>query len=232
MKISKPANINPFALACLEELKTTGLGKYIVLGGAFGLAHYHEYRNTKDIDAWWTEDAGEKEKEEVINLLKTVLITFGDVDVRRFGDVVSVDLWEGSQVVFNFQIAARSALLKAPSDSPWPPIGLDSFEDLVASKMRALIERGAPRDFLDIYEMCRQKLTTIAECWELWKKREKKRGVAPPNPQLGCEGLLLHLNRIEKTRPLEGITDSKQRKQAEKVRNWFKHEFCKRNTLD
>lgn len=232
MKISKPAKIDEFALACLESLKNSALGKYIVLGGAFGLAHYHEYRTTKDIDAWWTEDAGEKEKERLINLLEGILKTFGKVVVRRFGDVVSVDLRQGNQVVFNFQIAGRSALLKAPSESPWPPIALDSFEDLVASKMTALIERGAPRDFLDIYELCRQRLTTVAQCWELWEEREKKRGVASPNLELGCEGLLLHLSRIEKTRPLESINDLTQRKHAREVRNWFKHEFCKGRTVD
>lgn len=226
MKISKPKSTNEFVVPCLKALEMSGLGKYIVLGGAFALAHYHEYRTTKDIDAWWTEDAGEKEKEAVINLLKAALEIYGEVAVRRFGDVVSIDLRQKNQAVFNFQVAARSALLRTPSESPWPTIALDSFDDLIASKMTALIERGTPRDFLDIYEMCQQRLTTISRCWELWEEREKKRGVVSPNPELGCEGLLLHLSRIERTRPLDSIRDSAQRKKAQDLRNWFKNEFC------
>lgn len=232
MKISKPESTNEFALACLEALENSGLGRYIVLGGAFALAHYHEYRTTKDIDTWWIEDAAEKEKEAVVELLKTTLEEFGEVAVRRFGDVVSIDLRQKNRVVFNFRVAARSALLRAPSQSPWPTIALDSFDDLIASKMTALVERGTPRDFLDIYQMCREKLTTISRCWQLWEEREKKRGVISPNPQLGCEGLLLHLSRIERTRPLDNISDSGQRKKAHDLRNWFKDEFCKRKTLD
>lgn len=227
MDISTPKFINEYALACLEALQHSGSGRFIVLGGAFGLAHYHEYRMTKDIDAWWTENAGEKEKEEVVRRLETTLAGFGDVQLRRFGDVVSVDLRKDNQVVFNFQIAARSALLRTPLESPWPPVALDAFEDLIASKMTALIERGAPRDFLDIYEVCKQKLVTVSQCWELWKEREKARGVESPDPGLGCEGLLLHLSRIERLRPLESIRDKNQRKHAEAVRNWFKYEFCK-----
>lgn len=233
MKISKPKTASEYALGCLEALQNSSAGRFLVIGGAFGLAHYYEYRMTKDIDAWWTEDAGEKEKEEVIRLLEAALARFGEVRLRRFGDVVSVDLRKDKEVVFNFQIAARSALLRTPLESPWPPVALDSLDDLIASKMTAVIERGAPRDFVDIYEVCKQNLVTVSQCWELWQEREKKRGVDSPDPALGCEGLLLHLSRIERVRPLESIRDVNQRKHAEAVRNWFKYEFCKeRNPLD
>jgi len=32
--------------------------------------------------------------------------------------------------------------------------------------MVALIERGAPRDFLDIFTLCQAELFDIAECWD------------------------------------------------------------------
>jgi len=35
--------------------------------------------------------------------------------------------------------------------------------------MVALVERGAPRDFLDIYTVCQAGLVTLEECWELWR---------------------------------------------------------------
>ncbi|MGB9674173.1 MAG: nucleotidyl transferase AbiEii/AbiGii toxin family protein [Anaerolineales bacterium] len=49
---------------------------------------------------------------------------------------------------------------------------IQPFEDLVASKMVALVEWGAPRDFLDIYHLCKKGLVTIAECWQLWRERQ------------------------------------------------------------
>ena len=202
-----------------------------MLGGAFGLAHYFEYRTTKDIDAWWTENAGENEKKAVISLLENTLKNFGDVSIRRFGDVVSIDLFREGQVIFNFQIAQRSALLRAPLGSAWSPVSLDSLDDLIASKMTALIERGAPRDFLDIYQVCANKIVTIRRCWELWKEREVKRGNHSPDTRLGCEALLLHLSRIERVRPLDTIKDKRERQQAETLRHWFKNEFCKGKLL-
>src|SRR3990172_7068233 len=105
------------------------------IGGAFGLSHFYEYRTTKDIDAWWSEDAGIKDQQEVIRLLEKILMQFGIVSIRRFGDVVSINLKNEGKVIFNFQIARRSALLQKPLKSPWDPVELDSFEDLISSKM-------------------------------------------------------------------------------------------------
>jgi len=226
MKSLKPKVINPFALECLNTLQDTGLGKFIALGGAFGLAHFHEYRTTKDIDAWWSEDAGEGDQQEVIALLERTLARHGLVSIRRFGDVVSIDLKKEGKVIFNFQIARRSALLRKPLKSPWDPVKVDSFDDLIASKMTALFERGAPRDFLDIYQMCTHTLLTISQCWHLWQERENKRGISP-DIALAGEALSLHLSRIEKTRPLESIGDSEEREHARKLRMWYKNEFCK-----
>ena len=47
--------------------------------------------------------------------------------------------------MFSFQIAARSAQIAQPLSAPWPGgLLLDTPDDLVAAKMVALVERGAP----------------------------------------------------------------------------------------
>ena len=193
-----------------------------------GLAHYHEYRTTKDVDAWWTSDTTKEEQQKVIIMLMKTLEKFGEIEVRTFGDVVSLDLFQEGLVCFNFQIARRSVQLLPSLLSPWDPVKLDSFEDLVASKMTAFVERGIPRDFLDIYEICHQKICTIQKCWELWIEREKKRGIEHLDVTLATNAIGLHLSRIEKMRPLESIKDVQARKQAKKLREWFKNEFFKR----
>lgn len=55
-------------------------------------------------------------------------------------------------------------------------VSLDGFSDLVANKMVALVERGAPQDFLDIYTLCYEGLTTASRCWQLWKVRQESNG--------------------------------------------------------
>jgi hypothetical protein len=221
-----PKHINPFALATLEALQKSGLGKHLSLGGALGLALYHEFRSTKDVDAWWTSESTEADRQNVIQMLEKTLEKFGEVEVRRFGDVVSLDLYQKGQICFNFQIARRSAQLLPFILSPWDPVKLDSFEDLVASKMTALVERGIPRDFLDIYEICHQKICSIQKCWELWKERETKRGVEHVDASLAAHAIRMHLTRIEKMRPLDSIQDGEARRQAKKLREWFKNDFC------
>ncbi|MFQ5708670.1 MAG: nucleotidyl transferase AbiEii/AbiGii toxin family protein [bacterium] len=226
MQPTIPKHLNQYALACLEALQQSGLGQHISLGGALGLAHYHEYRTTKDVDAWWNQDTTEKDEKRVISLLEKTLARFGEVRIREFGDVLSLDLVHESQVVFNFQIARRSVQLRPSLPSSWAPVKLDSFEDLLASKMTALLQRGIPRDFLDIFEICHRGLGTSQRCWDLWREREKKRGVEQPDVRLAVKALLVHLSRIERMRPLESIKNLESRRKAQALREWFKNEFC------
>lgn len=118
----------------------------------------------------------------------------------------------------------RSAQLQPPTTLPWSNVALDSLPDLVASKMVALVERGAPRDFRDIYVVCHAGLMAPADCWRLWKLRQQKArsDVDPHRARLAVE---THLTRISQHRPLEAIGDPDQRAAAEAVRSWFTREL-------
>jgi len=220
---SAPSNVSEYAEACLNALAAAGLGDRISLGGAFGLLHYLDYRSTHDVDAWWSDSVTKEERRVVVRVLSETLSAFGQVRMRQWGDVISVELQAGGRTAFSFQIANRSARLREPVPSPWG-IPLDSFEDLLASKMVALVERGAPRDFLDIYAVCQAGLATPTECWELWRRRQESSGsdINDRRARLAVES---HLMRIVNHRPLESIKDTTERKEARKVREWFKQEF-------
>ena len=127
-------------------------------------------------------------------------------------------------MTFSFQIANRSVKLEPSKPAPWTDVLLDSFSDLVASKMVALVERGAPRDFRDIYALCRADLITPAECWDLWHQRQQSAGsdTESSRARLAVE---THLARIASHRPLEQLADPQQRTEAEQVRSWFREEF-------
>src|SRR6266852_1149982 len=97
-------------------------------------------------------------------------------------------------------IAERSAELEDPVAGIWPGgIGLDSFRDLVASKMVALVERGAPRDLLDIYTLCKQGQCSVVDCWEWWVSRQV---LAKENSDRKRASLAIrtHLARLEQVR--------------------------------
>jgi hypothetical protein len=97
---------------------------------------------------------------------------------------------------------------------------VDSLQDIVASKMVALVERGAPRDFRDIYAVCQAGLVTPWECWQLWEQRQRLSGsdTDDARARLAVE---THLRRIALHRPLKGIADVAQREAAQRVRQWF-----------
>ena len=220
----QPSHLSPYARACLESLVKASLADLISLGGDLGLFHYLDYRPTHDVDACWLETITEAQKQAVVQALKTSLSDFGSVRVRAWGDVVSVELSQDGKTVFSFQIASRTAHLEEPVSAGWINVPLDSLADLVASKMTALVERGNPRDFLDIFSICQAELLSVEECWALWRRRQKLAGsdAQGSRARLAIE---THLERIALYRPLDQITDFGQREQARQLRDWFLTKF-------
>ena len=90
--------------------------------------------------------------------------------------------------------------------------------------MVALIERGAPRDFRDIFMLCQSGLSHSEECWDLWRQRQAMAG-SDPDFERAHLAILTHLARISQHRPLEKIIDPQARAEAEKLRAWFKEQF-------
>ncbi len=219
-----PKNIPEYAKVTLENLAARNLGDKFSLGGAFGLLHYHDYRPTHDVDAWWRNDVTAEEQETVLTVIEDTLSRYGQVKRRAWGDVVSIELHQAQQAVFSFQIARRSVQLHHSTSAGWTDISLDSLADLIASKMVALVERGAPRDFRDIFEVCQTGLTTPQQCWAWWEQRQQLAGSDTDHyrARLAVE---THLTRISQHRPLEQIDDPGQRTAAQEVRNWFLTEF-------
>jgi hypothetical protein len=138
--------------------------------------------------------------------------------------VTSIELMDGTQTVFSFQIAHRSAQLEPSQPVPWTEVLLDSFTDLVASKMVALVERGAPRDFRDIYALCQAGLITPSLCWQRWRERQRLAG-SDTDAHRARLAVETHLARIVQHRPLEQISDPAGKAEAEAVRTWFQTEF-------
>ncbi len=176
------------------------------------------------MDAWWAPGATAEDRRRVIEVVEATLQPFGQVKTRTWGDVISVELMREGKTVFSFQVARRSAQLEPSAPAPWTDVLLDSFPDLLASKMVALVERGAPRDFRDVYALCQAGLTTPQGCWELWRQRQLAGGSDTDSARARL-AIETHLARIAQHRPLAEIADPKQRAEAEGVRNWFAGEF-------
>jgi hypothetical protein len=219
-----PKNTSEFAKLTLERLAARNLGDKLSLGGAFGLLHYLDYRSTHDVDAWWMPTTTAAEQENVLIVIEETLRQFGEVRRRVWGDVTSIELRQAQQTVFSFQIARRSAQLQTPTSVEWTEVLLDSLADLIASKMVALVERGAPRDFRDIYAVCQAQLTTPKQCWAWWEQRQQLAG-SDTDYHRARLAIETHLARIRQHRPLEKINDPTQRTAAQQVREWFSKEF-------
>jgi hypothetical protein len=221
---NRPSHLSEYAEKALEALAAQGLGHAISVGGALGLLHYLDYRFTHDVDAWWSPAATPDERDRVLRIVEAALQPYGEVRIKQWGEVVSLTLKRGGKSVFSFEIAARSAQLEPSITLPWTDVALDQLPDLVASKMVALVERGAPRDFRDLYALCGAGLMMPQDCWRLWVQRQQKAG-SDADPHRARLAVETHLARISRQRPLERIAEPDQRAEAERVRSWFKEEL-------
>ncbi len=221
---TRPTHLSALAERALQAVAAAGLGQKISVGGALGLLHYLDYRPTHDVDAWWASGVSAADRERVLQVLRTALQESGELRLRQWGEVVSLELRVGGKTVFSFQIAERSAQLEPATTLPWTDVSLDAFPDLVASKMVALVERGAPRDFRDIHTVCRAGLVTPAECWRLWRLRQKA-AESDTDAHRARLALQTHLSRIAQHRPLDLIEDPAERAEAAALRDWFSTEL-------
>jgi len=220
----RPSHLPDLAAICLQTLVEQDLAHALSIGGALGLLHYLDYRSTNDVEAWWAPDTDAATHSAVIRLLEAALQPFGEVRTRAWGDVVSIELKEEGRKVFSVQIAHRATQLEPSQTAAWVAVPLDSLSDLLASKMAALVERGAPRDFRDIYAVCEADLVTPTEIWALWRQRQLAVGGDLDN----CRAQLAistHLARITQHRPLDQIADVEARVAAARVREWFRTAF-------
>jgi hypothetical protein len=214
--------IDPLAESILAELALHPESEQIVLGGYFVLRSYIDYRTTHDIDAWWKTRADIATEAAIRDSMNTVATAKGLLlHERRFGETVSFELSNKKTKVFSFQIAVRSVELEPPQPSPWPPILIETLADNVASKMNALVDRGSPRDFMDIYQVNSAGLMNQATCWELWERKNSGESRLPAKQKV-----LMHVTALEQRRPLTSIADAGERERASAVRRWFREEFC------
>jgi len=221
--MSKPPSIDPFADAVLQALATRRESSELVLGGYLALQHYVDYRKTHDIDAWWRGRASPVTERAILETMRRIADKEGfDVREKRFGETYSVELVRAEKKAFSFQIAVRSVELEPPLASAWPPILIESRADTVGSKMNALVDRGSPRDFVDIKMIVEKNLATVEDCWNLWQQKNSGEII-----QSASQKVEHHLAALEARRPLSMISNVAERSRAQAVRSWFRSEFLR-----
>jgi len=219
--VKKPLQLDPLAEKLLDRLAGRPEASEIVLGGYFALRHYLDYRRTHDIDAWWRTRANSATEQVIEQAMHKLAQEEGlGFEKRKFGDTVSFELLRDGRRVFSFQIAVRSVELEPPLISPWPPVLIETLADNVGAKMNALVERGDPRDFVDIKRLVDAELADNGRCWELWRRKNPGAGMS-----VARQKVRLHLAALETRRPLNLIPDPRQREDARLTREWFGRDF-------
>ena len=211
-------DLDPLAAAILEELRKSPAAREIILGGYFALRQHLDYRNTHDLDAWWRTGRSE---EAMVAIRRAVGLVAGrrrlEFRERAWGETVSFELLREGKAIFSFQIALRTVELEPPQESRWPPILVESLRDNIGSKMNALVQRGAARDFLDVREAAMRGIVTVQDCWELWTRKNPG-----ADPDAARANVLRHLEALEQRRPLEDIADPGERTAARDARRWIR----------
>lgn len=221
--MTKPSSLHPLAEAILARLSLAPEASEVVLGGYFALQHYTGYRETRDIDAWWKTRASKAAEEAIRRAMSEVASAQAlALRERSFGDTISFELHRGGVKEYSFQIAVKSTALEEPVASPWPPILMETLRENIGSKMNALVNRGAPRDFLDVKHVIDEELLSMSDAWKLWAAKNPHQTMGS-----GKQKVLFLLEVLEAKRPLDQIADPVERTRAQSVREWYRQEFLR-----
>jgi predicted nucleotidyltransferase component of viral defense system len=221
----RPRNIDPLGVEILERLHGAPAAAAIILGGNTALQHYREFRPSHDIDAWWGDAPSEDALETIRQAASAVALRHKyHLRERSWGDTVSLELHDPNrqnQTVFSFQIAARDVALDVPYESAWSPVKVETFRDNLGSKMNALVERGAPRDFVDVYEIVSHGMASVKDCWDLWQLKNIGASLSEAKDKV-----LHNMAQIEARVPLQQVSSS-DREMASRRREFFRSEFLR-----
>jgi predicted nucleotidyltransferase component of viral defense system len=232
-----PAHLDPLAKEMLDRLRAhPEAARHVILGGYFALKHYLDYRNTADIDGWWSSDTAPNDQRLVLECLRSIAHEIAGRHgltvkerVSSTSDVASIEFQRDGRAIFSFQIAARAIELTPPltDKSPWSPIPIETLEENIASKMNALVSRGAPRDFQDIRRLVEEHIIAIDDAWSLWQAKN------PGNDDLAeaKQQVMRRMHAIELRRPLESIP-ADERAAAAKARCWVYQELTHQTSDD
>lgn len=217
-----PPELHPLAREILAHLRSRPEAAPIILGGGVALQHYCPFRLTKDIDAWWEAAPVAETQAAIKQVMSEVSLKHGlGLQVRTWGETESYELQQEGQTVFSFQIALRTAELEPPVTSAWNPVKIETFRENLACKMNALVARGAPRDFVDVFEVCHRRLATAQECWDLWRQKNPDKHIRSARANVAR-----HLEQLEARRPLAAFENEHDRARAESVRLWMRTQLC------
>ena len=218
--------IDPLADAILERLRRFPEVRALVLGGYLALRQYADYRYTHDIDAWWATDVDTTTRNAALARVREVCVAVATengltVVERPFGEVVSLEFRQppAGRTIFSVQIGDRSIELEPPLPSPWAPVRIEALADTIGAKMNALVARGAPRDFVDVREIVVRGLSTTAQMWELWDRKNPGRDRAAALAQV-----LHHLAALEARRPLDQVP-LQELAAASRLREWARSDL-------
>jgi hypothetical protein len=220
-----PSELDPLAVEVLERLRQHPEARFVVLGGHFALRCYLDYRSTHDLDGWWSSGVSLAQRRDAQTVIREVAEEVAaahglSILERSWGDTEALDFQREEsgrrRTVFSVQVAERTVELEPPIASPWSPIPIETLRDNLASKMNALVARGAPRDFRDVYEVVQAGLATVPECWNLWQAKNPDAPIDRARAQV-----VKHLESIAERRPLDQLPKP-ERPAAEALRRWVR----------
>jgi hypothetical protein len=200
----------------------------VVLGGHFALRCYLDYRSTHDLDGWWSASLSASQRRAARSVIRQVAeeaaAAHGLTILERSWGVTEAFDFQRTEsgrrrTIFSVQVAERTVELEPPITSPWPPIPIETLRDNLSSKMSALVARGAPRDFRDVYEVVQAGLVTVSECWDLWQAKNPDTNLDQAKAQV-----IKHLESIAERRPLDQLPEH-ERPAAEALRRWVRTEL-------
>lgn len=208
-------------LTVLRELAKSDLKDILYWTGGTALAFFYlQHRLSYDIDLFSDKPIEHSKLKEFVNTIAKI------VDLKKIEEKKIFDRWEfilsnGEETRVDFVFYDFKSIKPKKN---WQGLRVDSFEDLIANKTMALIDRNDPKDAIDIYYVLTKYHLTDEKLLMLVKKKFD----SDFTTSLFWSRCLLGAKNFDNLNPLvigdsstilSKITDYFEKKSADNVRN-------------
>ena len=162
------SKLTKLQITALHELAKSDLRNDFYWTGGTALAYFYlEHRSSYDIDLFSDRPIEYTKLKELINKISKT------VNLKKIEEKKIFDRWEfiisnGQETRIDFVFYNHR---KIKPRKKWQGIQVDSFDDLIANKTMALIDRNDPKDAFDIYYILKKYSLTDKKLLALVKKK-------------------------------------------------------------
>lgn len=212
--------LNDLQRTIIEQLARSPLREHFYwTGGTLLAERYLHHRRSDDVDLFSDAPFAHEDILPFVRALQ-MAVALDRVEERRIFDRWEFTLRDGATTRLEF---VRYDFPALRTREEWMGVRVDSLDDLAANKVMAAMERGEPKDAVDLYYL----LTASGFTFETLNALVRTKFGASVHPTTFYSQVLLACRRLTEVRPMLRGTEAEQEQTTKTIAAFFNDESAR-----